>query len=108
MWRYLMAVILLAVFTDYGQTQFDQKVEKYGPPTVSDYLTELGYVSPDTFEVTAYLAVDKYERRFHGITFSGVPAKPYHTVAVDPKVVPLGSWIYIDGLGWWKAIRNLN
>ncbi len=53
--------------------------------------------------VTAYLAIDEYENRFHGITFSGVPAIPFHTVAVDPKVVPLGSQLFIEGLGWWKA-----
>ena len=55
------------------------------------------------FLVTAYLAIDTLERRFHGITFTGTVALPYHTVAVDPRVVPLGSWLFIEGCGWFRA-----
>jgi len=77
--------------------------ELIGPPTAKEHMVSIGSNPPDTFIVTAYLAIDEYEKRFHGITFSGVPAKPFHTVAVDPSVVPLGAWLYIEGLGWWKA-----
>jgi 3D (Asp-Asp-Asp) domain-containing protein len=63
----------------------------------------MGYSTIDTFIVTAYLAIDEYENRFHGITYSGVPAKANHTVAVDPRVVPLGAWLYIEDLGWYRA-----
>jgi 3D (Asp-Asp-Asp) domain-containing protein len=24
-------------------------------------------------------------------------------VAVDPKLIPYGSWVWIDGLGWYQA-----
>jgi 3D (Asp-Asp-Asp) domain-containing protein len=33
----------------------------------------------------------------------GTMAKPYVIVAVNPTVVPINSWIWIDDLGWWKA-----
>ena len=36
-------------------------------------------------------------------TASGAEAKAGVTVAVDPDVIPLGSKVYIDGLGWYVA-----
>ena len=60
-------------------------------------------IAHEEYTVTAYLPVDPMEGRHSGLTATGVLAKPYYTVAVDPMVVPINSWIWIDGLGWWKA-----
>ena len=52
--------------------------------------------------------VDEAEATFYtkecgtgdGITFTGTQATVGRTVAVDPAVIPLGSWLYIQGIGW--------
>ncbi len=39
----------------------------------------------------------------YGITYSGTRVAAGRTVAVDPKIIPLGWWIYIEGYGFRKA-----
>lgn len=39
----------------------------------------------------------------YAITASGATAKEGRTIAVDPSVVPLGWWVYIEGYGFRKA-----
>lgn len=39
----------------------------------------------------------------YGITASGAKVKEDHTIAVDPNVIPLGSLVYIEGLGIRRA-----
>lgn len=34
----------------------------------------------------------------YGVTYSGLRVKP-GVVAVDPKVIPLGTWLYVEGYG---------
>lgn len=46
-------------------------------------------------EATAYLPTDGSSE---GITATGVPAR-YGVVAVDPRVIPLGSRVYVKGYG---------
>lgn len=62
----------------------------------------------DNFELTAYDAGFNSTGKnpgdpMHGITFSGAKVKAGQTIAVDPKVIPLNWWIYIEGIGFRKA-----
>jgi uncharacterized protein YabE (DUF348 family)/3D (Asp-Asp-Asp) domain-containing protein len=39
----------------------------------------------------------------YGVTSSGARVTEGRTIAVDPKVIPIGWWVYIDGLGFRRA-----
>lgn len=58
-----------------------------------------GY-SLGSFELTAYCACeiccDQYA---DGITYSGTKVKEGRTIAVGPNIIPIGSTVYIEGLG---------
>ncbi len=40
---------------------------------------------------------------YYGITASGTKVKEGRTIAVDPKVIPMGWWVYIEGVGFRRA-----
>lgn len=39
----------------------------------------------------------------YGITYSGIKAEEGRTIAVDPSVIPIGTTVFIDGIGIRKA-----
>jgi uncharacterized protein YabE (DUF348 family)/3D (Asp-Asp-Asp) domain-containing protein len=43
------------------------------------------------------------EHPAYGITKSGTRVREGRTIAVDPDVIPLGWWVYIDGIGLRRA-----
>jgi rare lipoprotein A len=57
---------------------------------------------------TAYTAHDE-GMDGKGITASGNMVREYHTIATDPKVIPLGTWVYIPyfantpSKGWYLS-----
>lgn len=51
-----------------------------------------------TFKLTAYCPCSQCCGKWaNGITATGVIAKPNHTIAVDPRVIPYGSKVIING-----------
>lgn len=52
---------------------------------------------------TAYWTHDPVDASGHGIAFDGTPAVAYKTIAVDPKVIPLQSMVYVPSYGWLRA-----
>lgn len=52
---------------------------------------------------TAYWTHDPVDASGHGIAFDGTPAIAYKTCAVDPKVIPLQSMVYVPTIGWLRA-----
>lgn len=52
---------------------------------------------------TAYWYMDPIDASGTGIAYDGKPAVPYKTIAVDPKVIPMGSKVYVPDIGWCIA-----
>lgn len=63
----------------------------------------------EEFETTAYAPLDPNAIEgmcYQGdptVTATGAKTTPGRTIAVDPNVIPLGSRVYIDGIGWRTA-----
>ena len=57
------------------------------------------------FTVTMYIPRSPAYGRFNnGITSTLWKADPRsRIVAVDPKLIPYGSWVWIEGMGWYQA-----
>lgn len=57
------------------------------------------------FTVTKYIPRSPaYGATNDGYTATMTKADPKNRiVAVDPKLVPYGSWVWIEGLGWYRA-----
>ena len=57
------------------------------------------------FTVTKYLPRSPLYGKFDdGLTSTLWKADPKaRIVAVDPKLIPYGSWVWIEGLGWYRA-----
>jgi 3D (Asp-Asp-Asp) domain-containing protein len=57
------------------------------------------------FTVTKYLPRSPLYGKFNtGLTATLTKADPdARLIAVDPKLIPYGSWVWIEGLGWYRA-----
>jgi 3D (Asp-Asp-Asp) domain-containing protein len=57
------------------------------------------------FTVTKYIPRSPAYGKFNdGLTATLTKADPdKRIVAVDPKLVPYGSWLWVEGLGWYRA-----
>lgn len=55
------------------------------------------------FRISYYCPCTTCNGNSHGITASGARLQPGVSIAVDPSVIPLGSKVYIEGLGWRVA-----
>lgn len=69
-----------------------QTTKKSQSKTTSDNQKKLG-----TFKISAYCHCSKCCGKSDGITATGTKVTANRTIAVDPKVIPLGSKVMIDG-----------
>lgn len=84
------------------------RIVEYGTRTlVATSRGEVRFKRALNMVATAYCACEKCTgknpgEKGYGITRSGMPVKP-GVVAVDPRVIPLGSRLYVEGYGFAQA-----
>lgn len=89
--RKLMGICMMAIIA-LGSPAFNEEPEQTNQLEVRQEMESLG-----TFEITAY---SYYECGGESSkTASGTTPRPYVTVAVDPRIIPLGTKLYIEGVG---------
>ena len=101
-------LIILTVNVSYGlSTQKSDKTEltqttaktiEYVKPTQTPTATPTSMpVRTEMYVATAYCSCSRCCGKSDGITATGTKAKAGRTIAVDPKKIPLGSKVIIDG-----------
>lgn len=88
---------------ELGNTKYELDIANSTLGDLKSEEFELVYLG--NFKLTAYCA----EVHPHicgegkGITASGTTATPGRTIGVDPSVIPYGTEVYIEGIGWRVA-----
>lgn len=70
------------------------------------YVTASAKKTATTVSDETKIKLGKFKLTFYGddtITASGKKPQINHTIAVDPRVIPLGSKVYIEGMGTYYA-----
>lgn len=84
----------------YGEAEEKEKISSTGTEAESNINVETessDLKSLGTFKLTAYCACSKCCGKSDGITASGTKAKQGRTIAVDPKQIPYGTKVVING-----------
>lgn len=90
--RYIIMLLVLITLQRPAATQ------PHAPSPAAEAVTQVAYLGEYT--IVAYCA-EQYPHICGGnpTTASGEPVTPGVTVAADPDVLPLGTRVYIDGIG---------
>lgn len=83
------------------------KQHNFVGPILGEREARLGYSDANDFllkvETTAYWTHDPIEASGTGLAADGKPAIAYRTIAVDPRVIPFHSEVYVPEIGWCVA-----
>lgn len=73
-----------------------------GEPAVSAQEAGTDYYLGN-YDITFYCPCKKCCGKTDGITATGTKATEGRTIGVNPKVIPYGSQVYIEDMGWYVA-----
>lgn len=86
-------MVILLLFPFNFNLPIEKKYIKMEQESINVYrLKSLGL-----YTITFYCSCVKCCGKTNGITATGTKVQANHTIAVDPKVIPLGSTVFIDG-----------
>lgn len=84
--------------TNFVIDQFDDEIEPPEDPHESEKIeAALDWHYIEDCELTAYCPCSACCGKDNGITATGTVAQEGVTIAVDSDIIPLGSWVEIDG-----------
>ncbi len=96
-WLLYIAIIILFVLIQLYHEEAKKEITEIKK-------TEIPYVCVGDFSITHYCHCKKCTgNEKKGKTFTGYYPKEGRTIAVDPKVIPLHSIVYIEGIGYFVA-----
>jgi len=113
----LWLLSLLIVFMLTRLTVAEEEVEtvKYITLTETEYLNlyreveeveDKLQISLGEYNVSAYCSCSQCCGKSDGITFSGEKAVEGITIAADTRVHPIGTKLYIEGIGW-RTVQDI-
>lgn len=77
--------------------KINKVIKRELPSKKEEKTSNNGWKKLGKFYITAYCDCKKCQEGWVGTTATGVKPTPGDTIAVDPKVIPLGSKVKIDG-----------
>ena len=97
----ILIIAILCLNLSFNTAIAQGKIEQ--PKLTAEIQTAevIGYVM--TVTATAYTPFEPGMTSGTGLAYDGRPAVPYKTAAVDPKVIPLGSRVFVPDVGWLLA-----
>jgi len=82
-------------------TIYPEEVEE-----VEEIMEETIQISLGEYNVSAYCSCSQCCGKSDGITFSGEKAVEGITIAADTRVHPIGTVLYIEGIGW-RTVQDI-
>lgn len=99
------AMLITSLFLLFGGATYAENIqakEQIGYDRWYNIKEEKTYLGD--FTITYYCGCRKCNGKWYGYPAkNGEPLKEGYTIAVDPKVIPLNTWVYIEGIGDFKA-----
>ena len=97
-----IAALILLIVSIRMMTELNEAIATHEPAVAYASEADLeaeaaAWASLGEFKITHYCSCEKCSGQWGNLTATGVRAKAGHTIAVDPRVIPYGSVVLIDG-----------